>query len=104
MRIIGSCTILEIPERILLHQRKTRVGNVQRVREGDVLVEGLASSKKVAESLVGLNVRTSSGVEGIIKASFGTRGVVSVEFEVPIEENKDILYERFVEEEYTFGP
>jgi selenocysteine-specific elongation factor len=104
MRIVGSGIITEVPDRIVLHWRKTRTGRVQRVREGDNLVEGLASSKKVAEQLVGLPVRTSSGVEGIIKASFGTRGVLSVEFEAPIGEKDDVLYERFVEEVYTFGP
>jgi len=103
MRIVGSGTIIDVPERILLHQRKTRMGRVQRIREGDILVEGLASSKKVAELLVGSPVKTSSGVEGIIKASFGTRGVLSVEFDAPITENDDVLYERFVEEVYNFG-
>lgn len=104
MRIMGSGTITEVPESVHLHKRKSRIGNVQRVRERDYLVEGLASSKKMAELLLGLSVRTRNGVDGIIKAPFGTRGVVSVEFDAPIEENEEVVYERFVEEEYSFGP
>jgi selenocysteine-specific elongation factor len=104
MRIVGSGTITRVPERILLHRRKIRLGRVQRVRDEDLLVEGLASSKKAAELLLGLSVRTISGVEGIIKAPFGTRGVVSVKFDAQVEENAEVVYERFVEEEYSFGP
>jgi selenocysteine-specific elongation factor len=104
MRIIGSGTIIEMPQGIVLHKRKIRTGRVQRARDEDFLVEGLASSKKVAELLLGVTVRTIGGVEGIIKTSFGTRGVVSVEFEAPVEENEAVVYERFVEEEYIFGP
>jgi len=104
MRIIGSGTVTEVPDHIHLHKKKFRIGKVQRVRARDILVEGLASSKKVAESLLGLNVRTRSGVDGIIKAPFGTRGVVSIEFDAPIGENEEVIYERFVEEEYSFGP
>ncbi|RDE16379.1 MAG: selenocysteine-specific translation elongation factor [Candidatus Thorarchaeota archaeon] len=104
MRIIGSGIITEIPDSIMLQRRKVRTGKVQRVRGHDVLVEGLASSKKAAESLIGLRVRTRGGVDGIIRATFGTRGVVSVEFETPIEKNEEVDYERFVEETYSFGP
>lgn len=104
MRIIGSGTITEVPERIHLHKRKSRTGKIQRIRDEDILVEGLASSKKAAESLFGFKVRTRNGVDGIIKAPFGTRGVVSVEFDAPIGENEEVIHERFVEEEYRFGP
>ncbi len=104
MRIIGSGTISEIPDSILLHKRRSRTGKVQRIRDGDILVEGLASSKKAAEQLIGFQARTRSGVDGIIKASFGTRGVVSVEFDTPIGDNEEVVYERFIEEEYNFGP
>ncbi|MDH4215245.1 MAG: selenocysteine-specific translation elongation factor, partial [Candidatus Thorarchaeota archaeon] len=103
MRIVGSGFITEIPESIHLHRRKTRTGKIQRVRDEDVLVEGLASSKKVAESLIGCTVRTRSNVDGIIRTSFGTRGVVSVEFKAPIKEKEEVIYERFVEEEHIFG-
>ena len=76
---------------------------LQRIRENDVLVEGLASSKRIAESLTGKIVYTERGVQGTIKAPFGTRGVVSVTFESPVDENEPAYYERFIEEEYRFG-
>jgi len=104
MRIVGSGAITEVPEIIHLHKRKARTGKVQRLRDGDVLVEGLAWSKKAAESLFGFPVRTRNNVDGIIRTSFGTRGVVSVEFEAPVKDNEEVIYERFVEEAYNFGP
>ena len=104
MRIVGSGIITKIPDTIVLQRRKVRTGKVQRIREHDALVEGLASSKKIAESLEGLRVRTRSGVDGIIRATFGTRGVVSVEFDTSIERDEQVDYERLVEETYSFGP
>ena len=53
MRIIGSGSISEVQDKIILNKRKIREGKVQRIRDTDVLVEGLASSKGVAESIVG---------------------------------------------------
>ncbi len=103
MRIIGSGNVTGIPENIILAKRKIRVGKVQRIREDDTLVEGLASSKGVAESIVGSQV-ISNGVVGIIRATFGTRGVVSVEFEKDVKQGDDVHYERLVEEEFKFGP
>jgi len=103
MRIIGSGSITEITEKIILNKRKVREGKVQRIRDDDVLVEGLASSKEVAESIVGSQV-TSSSVVGIIRATFGTRGVVSVDFDAAVKDNDAVQYERLVEEEYSFGP
>lgn len=103
MRIIGSGHVVEIPENIVLNKRKTRIGKVQRIREDDVLVEGLASSKGVAEAMVGSQVK-SNNVIGIIRATFGTRGVVSVEFEKDVKQDDEVRYERLVEEEFRFGP
>jgi selenocysteine-specific elongation factor len=103
MRIVGSGVITEIHDVVRLYRRKTRIGNVQRTREQDTLVEGLASNKKAGESLVGVHVRTKSGVDGVIRGSFGTRGVVSIEFAAPVKENEAVSYERFVKEEYSFG-
>ena len=104
MRIIGSGTISELLEKVVLNKRKTRLGKVQRIREDNVLVEGLASSKGVAESIVGSQVTTAGGVVGIIRTTFGTRGVVSVDFDSDVKQNDDVQYERLVEEEYSFGP
>ncbi len=103
MRIIGSGNITEITENIVLNKRKIRIGKVQRIREEDILVEGLASSKDVAESIVGSQV-ISNGVVGIIRTTFGTRGVVSVEFQKDVKQDDEVLYERLLEEEFQFGP
>ena len=103
MRIIGSASILEVSDRIHIQRRKQRMGKVQRLRENDVLVEGLASNKRTAESLTGVNVYTENNVQGTIHAPFGTRGVVSVTFKTPVSENERVYYEWLVEEEYRFG-
>lgn len=104
MRIIGSGSVLEIQEKIFLNKRKIRVGKVQRVREDDILVEGLASNKSVAESIIGAHVNSVSGADGIIRATFGTRGVVSITFDRDVKKDEEVRYERLVEEEYSFGP
>jgi selenocysteine-specific translation elongation factor len=104
MRIIGSGTIVKIERKIILSKRKVRVGKVQRIRDDDVLVEGLASTRGVAESIVGGRVSSTGGVEGIIKSAFGTRGVVSIAFDDEVQEDDNIQYERLVEEDYSFGP
>ncbi len=104
MRIIGSGIIAKIEREVKLSKRKIRVGKVQRIRDEDVLVEGLASTRSVAESIVGGRVSSKEGVEGIIKSAFGTRGVVSVVFDNDVVEEEKIQYERLVEEEYSFGP
>jgi len=104
MRIIGSGRISEILEKVVLNNRKIRQGKVQRVREDDVLVTGLASTKNVAESIVGVKVTSANGAVGIIKTPFGTRGVVSVSFDNDVKQDDDVQYERFVMEEFSFGP
>jgi selenocysteine-specific elongation factor len=104
MRIIGAGPVAEIPETLMVHRRKTRIGRVQRIREDDVLVEGLASRRLTAESLKGGVVHTEEGLEGVIREPFGTRGVVSVDFQgVRIKESEPVVLERLVEEEYRFG-
>ena len=104
MRIIGSGRISEIKEEITLNKKKTRVGKVQRIRDDDVLVEGLASSKSIAESLIEARISSASGADGIIRATFGTRGVVSASFDKDVKKDDEVYYERLVEEEYNFGP
>jgi len=104
MRIIGSGRISEIKEEIILNRRKIRIGKVQRIRDDDVLVEGLASSKSVAESIIEARVSSISGAVGIIRSPFGTRGVVSVSFDADVKKDNEVRYERLVEEEYSFGP
>jgi selenocysteine-specific elongation factor len=104
MRVIGSGSISEILEKIILNKKKIRHGKVQRIRDDDVLVEGLASSKSVAESIVTSQVTTAGGAVGIIRTPFGTRGVVSVDFDKDVKQDETVQYERLVEEEYSFGP
>lgn len=103
MRIIGSGEVVELPEKVVLFRPRTRVGRVQRLRERDVLVEGLASSKEVAERLVGSKATSGSGVVGIIRQPFGTRGVVAIEFEDPVRPSETVTYQWLTEEVYTFG-
>ncbi len=103
MRIIGSGEVVDLPEKIVLSRPRVRTGKVQRIRDRDVLVEGLASSKEVAEGLVDSDVRTSNEVMGVIRQPFGTRGVVAVEFDGPVKEAENVTYQRLTEEEYNFG-
>lgn len=103
MRIVGAGKIVEIPNKIKLLRPRVRIGRIHRIRESDVLVEGLASNKEVAERIVKASVNTKSGVVGIIRQPFGTRGVVIVNFEDEVVENEEVYYQRLTEEEYTFG-
>ncbi|MFX1481693.1 MAG: selenocysteine-specific translation elongation factor [Promethearchaeota archaeon] len=103
MRIVGSGEIVEIPDKVILLRPRVRVGRVKRIRESDVLVEDLASSKRSAERLSNASVRSRSGVIGVIRQSFGTRGVVTVAFENAVDENEEVYYQRLTEEEYSFG-
>ena len=104
MRIVGTGTVIGVPDRLILHKKKTRVGSVQRVRETDVLVGGLASRRSIAESILGLEVQTENHAVGVIREAFGTRGVVAVTFEGPeVREGEPVRLERLVEEEYQFG-
>lgn len=103
MRIVGAGAVIEIPDRMLLNRRIQRVGRIARIRENDVLVEGLASSKSVAESISGSHITTKGGIKGTLKQPFGTRGVVSAHFEAPVHDSDEVIYERFVEEEVFFG-
>ena len=95
---------MQVKEEITLNKKKTRVGKVQRIRDDDVLVEGLASSKSIAESLIEARISSASGAGGIIRATFGTRGVVSATFDKDVKKDDEVYYERLVEEEYNFGP
>jgi selenocysteine-specific elongation factor len=103
MRIIGSGQVIEVPESIILSKRKKRFGKVIRVRQNDVLVEGLASTKERAESIAGSSVRTAAGLKGHLAEPFGTRGVTTAVFDGPVTNGEEVIYERFVEEEYRFG-
>jgi len=103
MRIVGSGMVIDIPDRIVLSRPRRRTGKVQRIRDHDVLVEGIASTKDIAERMIGKAVLTTNGVVGVIKHTFGTRGVVAVVFKGPVKESEPIHYQRLTEEEYRFG-
>ncbi|MGY5861013.1 MAG: selenocysteine-specific translation elongation factor [Candidatus Thorarchaeota archaeon] len=104
MRIVGAGEIAELPTEIRLFKKKVRVGRVSRIREADVLVEGLAFKKENTDSLKGASIKTRNGVKGMIEQPFGTRGVVSATFDKPVEEGEDVIYERLGKEEvYRFG-
>ena len=104
MRIIGAGEVMEIPAEIRLFKKKVRVGRVSRIREADVLVEGLAFRKEIADSLKGVSIKTRNGVKGVVEQPFGTRGVVSATFDSPVEEDEDVIYARLGKEEvYRFG-
>ena len=103
MRVVGSGQVIDIPDKIVMSRPRVRVGKVHRIRDHDVLVEGLASSKEVAERIVGSKVYSDGGVVGVIRQPFGTRGVVAIEFEGPVKEAETVTYQRLTEEEYSFG-
>ncbi|MHA1484795.1 MAG: hypothetical protein ACTSPR_05720, partial [Candidatus Thorarchaeota archaeon] len=104
MRIVGAGEVTEIPTELRLLKKKVRIGSVSRIRDADVLVEGLASKKEIADSLKGVSIKTRKGVKGVVDQPFGTRGVVSATFDKPVEDGEDIIYERLGKEEvYRFG-
>ncbi|MHA1770797.1 MAG: selenocysteine-specific translation elongation factor [Candidatus Thorarchaeota archaeon] len=98
MRIIGHGEIIELNESLVVYRRKRCTGVVTRIRENDVLVEGLASNKERAQQMKGERVVTEQGDSGVIQATFGTRGVVAVSFERSVTKGVTVYYDRFVEE------
>ncbi|TFG09300.1 selenocysteine-specific translation elongation factor [Candidatus Thorarchaeota archaeon] len=90
MRIIGSGEIEDISEDETLFRKRVRKGRIERVREKDSLLVGLAATKKGAERLKGMEVTTDSGVIGTIGEPFGTRGLVSAVFKDAVESGEEI--------------
>ncbi|TXT54786.1 MAG: hypothetical protein BAJATHORv1_50037 [Candidatus Thorarchaeota archaeon] len=101
MRIIGSGEILSFDESMIFHRKRVRKGRISRIREEDVLVEGLASRKETAQKLNGYSVHTPTGVDGILKTSFGTRGVVSAVFDKEVHLDDEVILEQITEEDVT---
>ncbi|MGY5876718.1 MAG: selenocysteine-specific translation elongation factor [Candidatus Thorarchaeota archaeon] len=100
MRIVATGKVTSIPEQVLLYKTRKRIGKIHRIREDDVLVEELASSKQVAETLLGALVTTSSGITGVLGQPFGTRGVISAVFDGKVSLDGPVVYDRLVEEEF----
>lgn len=103
VRIVGSGKVIEMPERMLLWKRKQKLGSISRVREYDVLVNGLASRKETATRLMNTEVTTDKGIRGILGEPFGTKGVVSAKFESDVAERDTVVLETLKEVEYSFG-
>lgn len=103
MRIVGCGIIGDLMNVVTLHHVRTRNGEISRIRDEDVLIEGLARSKQKAQSLKGQTVRTENGAKGRILEAFGTRGVVIVTFEDEVELKEEVVLEDYTEEEYRFG-
>ena len=100
MRIVATGKVTSIPEQVLLYNKRKRIGKIHRIREDDVLVAELASSKKVAETLLGALVTTPGGITGVLGQPFGTRGVISAVFDGKVSLDEPVVYDRLVEEEF----
>jgi ribosomal protein L35AE/L33A len=103
MRIIASGLVVRVLENERFFRRKQRIGSIHRIRDSDVLVDGLASSQEIAKQIVGKTILTESKNQGVITGTFGTRGVVIATFNKPVTLNEPVIYERLVEEVYDFG-
>ncbi len=103
MRILASGVVQKSLSSVMLYKKRKRVGRVHRLREHDILVEGLASGKEVAQQLIGARIKTVTGVNGTVCGTFGTRGVLSVQFDTPVNLGDSVIYERLTEEVFEYG-
>lgn len=103
MRIVASGQVAEVPDSVRLHLRSERRGQVSRVRENDVLLEGLAHSNKSAAMLVGSRVESRDGAYGLLLKPFGTRGVIAASFDSPITVGEEVVFASLKEVELQFG-
>ncbi len=103
MRIVGCGTIESLSTTVILDRKKTRSGKISRIREDDVLVEGLATNKQQARILKGRIIQDDNGARGELVDSFGTRGVMVARFNQEVELGEKVVLEDYIEEEYHFG-
>ncbi|MHA2212797.1 MAG: selenocysteine-specific translation elongation factor [Candidatus Thorarchaeota archaeon] len=103
MRIVASGHVVELPESVRLHRRRERRGQVSRIREDDVLIEGLAHSNQSAALLIGTEVQSLSGHRGVLLKPFGTRGVLAASFDDVIEKGDVVVFTTLKEVELGFG-
>ena len=104
MRIVGSGVVESVIEEVALCKKKIRKGRISRIRDNDVLVEGLASRKNIAEKLRGLQIHTLDGSIGILGIPFGTKGVLTAVFKGAVTEGDEVVYEYLTHPEvYKFG-
>ncbi len=98
MRIIGHGVVEEMSDSFVVYRQRRRTGTVMRVREDDVLVQGLAMHKEAAQHLRGREIVTSDNIRGVIGSTFGTKGVVVAKFERPIAEGVEVRLDDYIEE------
>jgi selenocysteine-specific elongation factor len=104
MRIVGSGVVETIFDEVMLYRKKTRKGNISRIRDNDVLVEGLASRKNLAEKLRGEQIQTLDGSIGLLGMPFGTKGVLTAVFKGEVNEGDEVIHEYLTRPEvYKFG-
>jgi selenocysteine-specific elongation factor len=104
MRILGFGEVEGLLDEVFLQRKKIRKARISRVRDSDVLVEGLASRKNVAEKFRGHQVRTHAGHVGVLGTPFGTKGVLTAVFKEAVKEGEEVVYEYLTQQEvYEFG-
>jgi selenocysteine-specific elongation factor len=104
MRILGSGVVKSILEKVILCRRKTRRARISRIRDNDVLIEGLASRKKDAERLQGQHIHTRTDHVGVLGVPFGTKGVLTAVFKEEVNDGDEVLYTYLTQpEEHKFG-
>jgi selenocysteine-specific elongation factor len=104
IRIVGSGVVESILEKVFLCRRKIRRARISRIRDNDVLVEGLASRKDTAKKLQGQQIHTLSGRVGVLGKPFGTKGVLIAVFKEEVNEGEEVEYTYLTQpEEHKFG-
>jgi selenocysteine-specific elongation factor len=104
MRIVGSGVVETILDEVILYRKTTRKGRISRIRDNDVLVEGLTSRKDLAEKLRGKQIQTLDGSIGLLGIPFGTKGVLTAVFKGKVNEGDTVVHEFLTRPEvYKFG-
>ncbi len=103
MRIMASGQVESVVHSAQLYVQREHIGKIFRIRESDVLIEGLAHSKDRAMQLCGMSVHTHSGAVGELIRPFGTRGVISARFDREVSINDDVVLVLLRKEEFRFG-
>ncbi len=104
MRVLGAGEVIEThEEQLLLYTKRVRRGRIVRIREDDVLVEGLAHDRAKAEQLSNTPVQTVDGHIGVLGVPFGTRGVITARFDSTVREGTEVIHQTLKTEVYKFG-
>lgn len=100
MRIMASGRVEGFLQSAELYVQRERRGKISRIRESDVLIEGLATSKERAAQLCKQKVHTPSGAMGELISPFGTRGVLSAKFDREVSINDEVILVMLRKEEF----